>query len=99
MSIWLFSAIEIALFWLIIWLFEAVADRSAPGKAEPHFVYGRRACKGCRAVYRSSNHKSISKKYFARYERSLDYKHSFKLAVKSFLEAFLDASRFYQKCR
>ena len=34
--IWLSGAISAALFGLIIWLFEAEADRAVPGQAEPH---------------------------------------------------------------
>lgn len=80
----LFRAICTAQFGLIIRLFEADGDAAVPGRAEPHIQRGQCTCEGRKAMYRSSNHQTISKKSLRRGEASLDYMHRLNFSVKHF---------------
>ena len=91
----LFGATEIALFRLIIRLFERRDCTSYRGKAaQPHIQRGRCAGDGRCAMYRSSNHfRYLQKIRLALRRSSWDYRHSLKTVVKTFFEELIEAPK------
>ena len=94
MSDQLFGATEIALFGLIIRLFERCEHTTAPGESGPHIQGGRCSCYGSCAMCRSSNHfRYLQKICSTKGRSSWDYRHSLKTTVKTFFENFVATAK------